>query len=210
MSFRFGQPAAWLQGEENEESGEKKDKSRVEVRHVNEGKEMAISIQRENDGPAKITVKRDGETKEYTSDNMDAMPEDIRKIVKDAMESKAGGAVKVHGLRLETKRDGEGEKKGEADKPGQVRERIAIVRPDGVKIEMGELMKQQGLHKELAEKYRAMAEEMAARSREQAKWATEVAGAPNQIKELQAQVESLRAELKELRQQLKAQESSDK
>jgi len=181
--FRIGQPTGWRQ---NGTDGA----LNVEIHLENNGKKSEISIKRDGNGPAKIAVKRDGESKEYTSEKMAEMPEDIRKVVQEILEKN----VQIDGDNKQSK------------KSSQSRSRIAIVGPDGLDLNIGEFMKGEAMHKELAEKYRAMAEEIADRAQQSAFWAKDAAAMPQEMKALQSQVEALRAEVEELRQQLKLKE----
>ena len=211
--FRLGQPAGWKQSEGD---GEVK----MEIHRENHGKKLEVSIIRDGEGPAKVTVKRDGKTEEFTTDKMGEMPEDIRKIVQDSMKKDGRiiieTRVEADGERKDAKSDeakaaGDGAKHKEHDgkqskQASESRTRIAIVGPEGLDLNIGEFMKGEAMHKELAEKYRAMAEEIADRAQQSAFWARDAAAVPQEMKALQSQVEALRAEVEELRQQLKQKE----
>ncbi len=186
--LRFGTPA--------KVPGDSKGIVRMEIHKSVDGKNLEITINREGDGPAKVTVVHDGETKEYTSDKMDEMPEDIRKMVKDMLEKKGKITVEGHKITSESKANDDG--KQVKDRIAEIRNRIALVAPNG-NVEIGKIM-----DKEMAEKVSSMAKEIAARAEQSSKWAQDAAAMPQEVKELKAQVESLRAEIKELREQLKA------
>ncbi len=212
--FRFGQPIGGLEGKE-------KGQSQMQLRRSVNGENLEISVQREGDGPAKITVQRDGKTKEYSSDKLDDMPEDVRKMVDDLLAKNGRISVEAQVLQSTTSdndeaakdktgggksaKDADGDK--QSKKSSQSRSRIAIVGPEGLDINIDALIRGEAMNKELAEKYRAMAEQIADRARESAVWAKDAAGMPEDMKKLQAQVEELRAEVKELRAQLKSKES---
>ena len=92
--FRIGEPAGWVLG-----NGDGDGQTNVNVVRHEDGKNLEISIDRKGDEPAKITVKNDGETKVYTSDKMDEMPENIRKMVKE-MTTKNGRIVFESAFRV--------------------------------------------------------------------------------------------------------------
>lgn len=53
---------------------------------------MSLQIKKEGDKPAKIIIKRDGNTWETTEDKLDALPEDVRKHVQKLL---SGGQVAI-------------------------------------------------------------------------------------------------------------------
>lgn len=163
--------------------------SKVEIRQTVDGKKLEVKITREGDAPAKVTVNRDGETKEYSSDKMEEMPEDIRKMVVDMMEK---GRANVQSSKA-------------GEKPSkdrlELRNRITLLAPELKHV----------MDKEMADKIRSMAKEIEERANVTSKWVKSASEMPEEIKELKSQVESLRSEIKELREQLKAtKQSSDK
>ena len=196
--LRFGTPA--------KVPGDAKATVKMEIHKSVDGKNLEISINREGEGPAKVTVVRDGESKEYSSDKMEDMPEDIRKMVTEMLEKK--GKIKVEGFKLGADKDAKVNEDGKQvkDRLAEIRERIALIGPSG-NVELGGV-----LDKEMAEKVRSMAKELAARAEQSSKWAQAAAAMPVEVKELKSQVESLRAEIKELREQLKStlKQTSDK
>lgn len=202
--FRFGQPAGWIQGEGAANT-------QMHINRSEDGKNLEISITREGDAPAKIVVKQDGEAKEYTSDKLDEMPEDVRKMTKEMLEKKGQVIIET---RVDSSANENGDKdssKNQQAKKSQRPSRIAIMRPEGqIEMHIGELLKGEAMNKELAQKYQEMAEQIANRARESADWAKDAAAFPAEVKELQSQVQALRAEVKELRSQLKAKETADK
>lgn len=166
---------------------------------------LEVSINRDGDGPAKVTVVQDGETKEYSTDKMDEMPEKIRKMVTDVLEKK--GRFSVENRNAAGDKDAKSKEDGKQvkDRIAEIRNRIALVAPNG-NLEIGSVM-----DKEMAEKVSSMAKEIAARAELSAKWAQAAAGIPEEVKELKSQVELLRAEIKDLREQLReALKPSDK
>lgn len=207
--FRLGQPTGWKQGGAD---GELK----IEIHRETNGKKLEVSVTRDGDGPAKINVKRDGESKEYSSEKMDEMPEDVREMVQEMLDK--NGQVVVEARKKAANKDGDakaGQREGEKEpskKSSQSRSRIAIVGPEGLNLNIGEFIKGEAMHKELAEKYRAMAEEIADRAQETAFWAKDTATIPQEMRVLQSQVEALRAEVEALRGELKRRdkETSDK
>lgn len=55
---------------------------------------VSVSMEQENDGPTKVTVQRDGETWEVTSDDpesLNALPDDLRPMVENMLQS--GGKI---------------------------------------------------------------------------------------------------------------------
>jgi membrane-associated protease RseP (regulator of RpoE activity) len=187
--LRFGTPAKL--------PGESKGSMQLEVHKSVNGKNLEIKVNREGEGPAKVIVVRDGETKEYSSDKMDEMPEDIRKTVAEMLEKK--GRITVEGRKLGGDKDAKSKEDGQAkDRIAEIRNRIALIAPNG-NVEIAKFM-----DKEMAEKVSEMAKEIAARAEQSSKWAQAAAGMPEEVKELKSQVESLRAEIKELREQLKS------
>lgn len=68
---------------------------------------VSISIQKEGDGPAKITVKRDGESWEVTEETIDELPEDLRPAVK-SMLNRGGAADAGRWLKRFMDKDGKG------------------------------------------------------------------------------------------------------
>ena len=191
--LRFGTPA--------KVPGDSKTTTKMEIHQSVDGKKLEIKILREGDGPAKVTVIRDGETKQYSSDKMEEIPEDVRKKVKDMLEDK--GQVKNQGFKPDAARDpkdkadskGKSDDKQANDRLSEKRNRIALIAPKGLSVD---------LDKEMAEKIRTMAKEIEARAHQSTKWAHAAAAMPEEIKELKSQVDALRAELKELREQLKS------
>ncbi len=210
--FRFGQPIGGL---ERKEKGE----SQMQLHRSVDAKHLDIAIQSDGEGPAKITVKRDGEVREYSRDQMDDMPEDVRKMVDEMLAKKARVRVDARVLKNATSddaKDAQGKAAQESDgdkqskKSSQSRSRIAIVGPEGLDINIDALINGEAMNRELAEKYRAMAEQIADRARESAVWAEDAAVMPEGMKKLRAQVEELREEVKELRAQLKSKEPASK
>jgi len=53
--------------------------------HLALPKNTSVVITRADDGPAKIVVKKDGETWEVDEDKLDELPEDVRRIVKGVL-----------------------------------------------------------------------------------------------------------------------------
>lgn len=53
---------------------------------------LSISINKTNDGPAKITVKKGDKTWEVTEDSLDKLPKDIRKHVEGMVKGKNGAS----------------------------------------------------------------------------------------------------------------------
>jgi len=196
--LRFGTPA--------KVPGDSKATMRMEIHKSVDGKNLEVNINREGEGPAKVTVTHDGESKEYSSDKMDEMPDDIRKMVTDMLEKK--GKVKVEGFKLGGDKDAKAKDDGKQvkDRFAEIRSRIALIAPNG-NLEVGKVM-----DKEMAEKVSSMAKEIAARAEQSSKWAQAAVAMPEEIKELKSQVESLRTEIKELREQLKSnlKQTSDK
>ena len=188
--LRFGTPA--------KVPGDSKGIVRMEIHKSVDGKDLEININREGEAPAKVTVKREGDTKEYSSDKMDEMPEDIRKMVKDMLEKKGKITVEGRKLGVDTEAKAKDDGKQVKDHIAEIRNRIALIAPDG-NLEIAKVM-----DKEMAEKVSSMAKEIAARAELSSKWAQAAAAMPEEVKELKSQVESLRAEIKELRDQLKA------
>ena len=188
--LRFGTPA--------KVPGDSKATIRMEIHKSVDGKNLEININREGEGPAKVTVICDGESKEYSSDKMEDMPENIRKMVTDRLEKK--GKIKGEGFKLGADKDAKVKDDGKQvkDRLAEIRERITLIGPSG-NVELGGV-----LDKEMAEKVRSMAKEIAARAEQSSKWAQAAAAMPEEVKELKSQVESLRAEIKELREQLKS------
>jgi hypothetical protein len=197
--FRFGAPARVLQSD-----AEGHAEARVEIHQSNDGEQMEISIHREGDAPAKIKVSRNGESKEYSSDKLDDIPEETRKMVTELLNKKGEVKVEMRVIRDADEKDAKHEDAGKHSQEGQKHSRVEVRRLDGMKLDLGEFM-----DKEISEKYSAMAKEMAARAqqtaKQTAKWAHEAAAMPEEIKELRLQVEALREQVKELREQLKSQ-----
>jgi hypothetical protein len=187
--LRFGTPAKL--------SGDPKGIVRMEIHKSVDGKNLEISINREGDGPAKVTVKQDGETKEYSSDKMDDMPKDIRKMVTEMLDKKGKLTVQGSGT-LSFDEKANVDVKHAKEHIAELRNRIALVAPTG-NFEIAKVM-----DRDMAEKVSEMAKEIAARAEQSSKWAQAAAAMPEEVKELKSQVESLRAEIKELRDQLKA------
>ncbi|MDX1930384.1 MAG: PDZ domain-containing protein [Pirellulaceae bacterium] len=186
--LRFGTPTKL--------PGDPKGIIRMEIHKSVDGKNLEISIHREGEGPAKVTVKQEGETKEYSSDKMDEMPEDIRKTVTEMLDKK--GKITVQGRKLSAEEKANVDGKQVKDHIAEIKNRIALIAPTG-NFEIAKVM-----DKEMAEKVSEMAKEIAARAEQSSKWAQAAAAMPEEVKELKSQVESLRAEIKELRDQLKA------
>ncbi len=204
--FRLGQPTGWNGRQAQREMD-------VKIQRDHNGKKLEISITRNGDGPAKIMVTQDGETNVYTSEKMEEMPEDIRTLVQDMLDKK--GQIVVEAGVGEADDQGAGSKASDSkqsNNSSQSQSRIAIVGPEGLYLNIGEFIKGEAMHKELADKYRAMAEEIANRAEKSALWAKNAAAMPQDMKSLQSQVEALRSEVQELRQQLKQKEkeSADK
>jgi PDZ domain len=88
-----------LEWVESLKAGKGKD-GRLDLRFLGPGMEMqdnieipsniSISISRQNDEPARITIKRGDETWEVTEDRLDELPEDLRPFVK-RMAGQGGG-----------------------------------------------------------------------------------------------------------------------
>ncbi len=196
--LRFGAPA--------KVPGDAKVTARMEVHKSVDGKNLDVTVNREGDAPAKIIVVKDGESKEYSSDKMDEMPEDVRKIVTEMLDKK--GKVTVESRRVGGEKDAKmnDDAKQGKDRFAELRQRIALIAPNG-NVDIKGVM-----DKEMAEKVSSMAKEIAARAEQSSKWAQAAAAMPAEVKELKSQVESLRAEIKELREQLKAtnKQTSDK
>jgi membrane-associated protease RseP (regulator of RpoE activity) len=58
---------------------------------VKDGKTTAVKIEREGEGPAKISVTKDDQTKEYTEEQLDQIPEEVRGAVQSMLNNK--GAI---------------------------------------------------------------------------------------------------------------------
>ncbi len=65
-------------------------------------KNTSVSISRSDEGPANIVVKKDGQTWEVSEDELDKLPEDVRKIVKGMLGRRSAIAIPGgEGFRLE-------------------------------------------------------------------------------------------------------------
>jgi hypothetical protein len=200
--FRFGNPSAvWVPQGDLPGRGS----LRFQSRRTMDGKQVEITVARDGDEPWEITIKRDGETTIYSEDKLDSIPEDLRREVQELLKGKRTGAnSQAHASSLPKGNPGVGkpadsENSGDPNlgKPKADEERIVIYGPEGMNLNLGDLM-----NKELADKYRAMAQEMAERAQQSAQWARNAATMPGEIQELKSQVETLRAEIRELRAQL--------
>ncbi len=199
--FRFGTPAeVWTPKTAQNESEPHKGQLQLKINKSVDGKQLEISVKREHGQPAKITVTTGGETKEYTEKDLDKMPAEVRTTVKELLHSKH---IRVEAKSEAAAKSTEPAAEEDAHKQQRTESRIVIVGPEGINMNLGELMNQ-----EVAEKYRAMAQEMAERAQQSAQqsvqWARKAAAMPDEIQELRTQVDALRAEIKELRAQLKA------
>jgi membrane-associated protease RseP (regulator of RpoE activity) len=54
---------------------------------------VSISIRRENDEPAKLTIKRDGETWEVTEDSIDQLPQELRGPARKMLAAAGGRSI---------------------------------------------------------------------------------------------------------------------
>lgn len=188
--LRFGAPAKVY--------GEAKGTSRSEIHKIIDGKNLEVVISREGDAPAKITVVKDGESKVYSSEKLDELPQDVRKIVTETLAKEIKTTVEKRKSGEENQEKMNDEGKQVKDRIAEIRERIAVIGPKGT-VDLAAVM-----DKEMAERVSAMAKEIAARAEQSSKWAQAAVAVPEEVKELKSQVESLRAEIKELREQLKA------
>ncbi len=196
--LRFGTPA--------KVHGDSKATTRMEIHKSVDGKNVDVTVNRDGDAPARIVVTKDGKSTEYSSDKMDDMPEDMRKMVTEMLEKKGSvtGEGRIAGVNNDAKLNKDG--KPTTDRLAEIRERIALIAPNG-NFDLKGVM-----DKDMAEKVSSMAKEIAARAEQSSKWAQAAAAMPAEVKELKSQVESLRAEIKELRDQLKTnlKQTSDK
>lgn len=166
--FSFGGPAfAWRGAGDSGELD-------VEIVREVDGNEMKIKITRQDDEEAQITVTRDGETQEYSEDDLKDLPDNVAKIVQQHLKS---GAVQ----RFEV----------------QVMPQLEAL---NIEIDEQELAERA---REMAEKYREAAERARGsaevlRSRIKAR-----AESGEEIGQLKALVEELRAEVAELKSKLK-------
>lgn len=86
--FRMGQPAGVIA---HAGSGMKGD-LKLHIVNKQDGKSLEVTIDREGDKPASITVTKDGETKTYTEEQIGELPEEIRGMVSPMLQS-GGPAV---------------------------------------------------------------------------------------------------------------------
>ncbi len=185
--FQLGNPTIRVSpdGEIAEMPGQKMEA--VIKKDVN-GKQLDITIKRDGEGPAKITVTTDGETSEYTAEQLEKMSPEVREIVEPVLTKKENRVLKLDsdGLKWKATIDGE-----EVKQMVEKYQRLA----DEMRLKASaEVIRAQA--KAAASKVRAHAEATAAEALAQSNAErVEVA----QLKQL---VDELRAEVKELRQKL--------
>jgi hypothetical protein len=169
------------------------------IKKVVDGREVQVTISRQSGEPAKITVKSDGETTEYTEEELDEMPAEIRSIVQPALQQTGKGIIRMSPMQLNL--------------PGALNFKADELT---LKASAEEARVMAERYREMAEKraseLKAKAEEMTSKARRQAvetlKEAQESVQKSRQannaeVDELRKLIESLKAEVKELRQQLK-------
>jgi membrane-associated protease RseP (regulator of RpoE activity) len=182
--FRFGTPSEVLvPGKQESKDGESRheNKQRIEVRMEVDGKLNEINISRDGDAPAKITIKHNGETKEYSEKDLNAIPESLRSKVKELLASKPGAK---HGeSRVEIRRMKGNDHSSDGGQSGAV----VVVGPND----------------DLTKKHKEMAEKIAERAKAAAKAARDRAlEMPKELSELRSQIEALKAEVEELKNQI--------
>lgn len=87
--FRMGVPSGVITRGGSALKGDIK----VHITTKQDGKTSEIHVHREGDHPATIKVTEEGETKEYTQDQMDQLPEHLQGIVQSILNSNSGAAV---------------------------------------------------------------------------------------------------------------------
>jgi membrane-associated protease RseP (regulator of RpoE activity) len=109
---------------------------------------VSVSVQKEGDGPAKITVKRGNDTWEVTGDDPESLkqlPEDLRPFVEQMVHGGGGPVMNLHGRERMQRTDGE---------DGRVRERL-----ERIEKRMQELMDRFGRETKPVEQPKAQAEQ---------------------------------------------------
>lgn len=65
----------------------------IHVTTNQDGKVTEIKVDRQGDKPAEIKVTKDGETKTYTTDNLEQLPEEVRSIITPIVQPSLGHSV---------------------------------------------------------------------------------------------------------------------
>ncbi len=160
---------------------------------VTDGKQLEITVTREGEGPAKITVNSNGDTTEYRIDEieqLDKLSTEVREVVEPLLKKKGNRVLSFSagGLKLDAELD-------------QQEVKQWVERYQSVANEMSR--KARVSAEEMRKKALQMADEVKAQAAASAQAHAENTAAGNpEVALLKQQVEELRAELKELRQKL--------
>ena len=193
--FRFGNPSIVWDAQTRRPRGN----INVDITRNVDGKEVRVTVQIEPEKPAKITVTQGDNVEEYSEDNLDKLPENVRDLVVPMLHGAIGNqAVRLH------------------FEPGAHRELLkekqqmhleAQERAELLDRQLADQFRARAL--EMAERSRAKAEELAAAARESAEQTERSIRAavslPSELKELRAMVDTLRQEVKQLRAELDGQ-----
>lgn len=117
----------------------------------------SITVSKTDDGPAKITVKKDGQQWEVTEEELDKLPEDVRQIVQGLLGGGFGFSLFGDGFRIELEEDRPAAKPG-SDPPAKP---DADAKPGRAKAEVDGVMKQlEELNRQLQENQKRLQGEM--------------------------------------------------
>ncbi|MEZ6136132.1 MAG: PDZ domain-containing protein [Pirellulaceae bacterium] len=189
--LRMGNPSVFIVPDAEGDDGV--GEFEVNVKKDVDGENLEVTVKRKDKEPATITITQDGETKDYSEEQVGEIPEKIRAIVVPLLK---GGSVQWHSN----------------DKRATITKLLGDAAVDVDKVvnaeSMAKLVEQHQLTaRKAAEEARKMAEaariralravEQSGRIAEQAK-----AHSQSEVDELRKLVENLQTELKELRKQL--------
>lgn len=91
--FSFGGPAfRWTT------DGDMSGNLNLNIKKNVNGEDIEVKVQKDDEEPMVVVVTKDGETKEFTVDDLEDLPEEVAKMVKPLMDGK--GAMRVRSLKM--------------------------------------------------------------------------------------------------------------